>query len=279
MIAAAIADAWQRTAPTTGMLASRLAGSVLLVETRGHVDAFEAMTPLPHRRVVWMPLWGSGRYIRKWADQAVGAFVSSGLPPSVRDWLNGEALSGTQDLGDVYRELAVSPSSAARDCYRGTVTRCADALGINDPGRDWSRWYSPAELRGLVRRSALYYGTPARDTCLRSSDPQPCVVLYKSIGGVPAPLSQAARATFLQAALRAHGARFGDMMQNSATVGDAVHALTGDQLDTTLTQWRAAVEAARPMPFAADIGTPVSTLFWVAVLAALAMRSTRWRLG
>jgi hypothetical protein len=95
------------------------------------------------------------------------------------------------------------------------------------------------------------------------------------------PLSPEARASFLGQALRTGGA--GAFLRLRAADGepllDRLVAAAGVPQDSLLAAWRSAVLAARPSARAGLIRSPLSVLFWLVLLGALAVRSTRWRLG
>jgi hypothetical protein len=61
--------------------------------------------------------------------------------------------------------------------------------------------------------------------------------------------------------------------------GDALRHISGLSTEELSTRWRDLILAARPNVHAGFGLTQLATALWVLLLAALAMRSTRWRSG
>jgi hypothetical protein len=67
--------------------------------------------------------------------------------------------------------------------------------------------------------------------------------------------------------------------RSDASLAEVLRYASGQDGEQLVAGWRAALENERPSAYAGMSGVAGATLFWVLILAALAMRSTRWRLG
>jgi hypothetical protein len=95
------------------------------------------------------------------------------------------------------------------------------------------------------------------------------------------PLSPEARASFLGQALWTGGPGAFQRLRaaEKEPLLDRMVAAAEVPRDSLLAAWRSAVLAARPSASAGLVRSPLSVFFWVVLLGALAVRSTRWRLG
>ena len=64
-----------------------------------------------------------------------------------------------------------------------------------------------------------------------------------------------------------------------ASIRDRLLLAAGVPADELMARWREQVLEARPDSQAGLLLSPVSLVFWILLLLALSMRSTRWRLG
>jgi hypothetical protein len=98
---------------------------------------------------------------RSTADRIVRGALTRALPADVKAWLAGETLRLHGGLDWAYRDLATSGSHAGRSCFQRDISACIAALGLIEPGADWSRWYTPQQIRQLI---ALGPRAPSRSS-------------------------------------------------------------------------------------------------------------------
>lgn len=103
--------------------------------------------------------------------------------------------------------------------------------------------------------------------------------LADSAGGAGA-LSAGTRASLLAYALEVGGdGSYARLYDTAPDVAGRLVNAAGVPLDELVAGWRNAVQAARPDARAGMARTGFWTVVWLAGLALLAMRSTRWRIG
>ena len=222
-------------------------------------------------------------YLLRSAIQTVGNTLMKGLPPEIEAWSGGQPRIAPSRLPWVARELIATPSTAVRRCFRGDLDWCVEALGLNGTAGGWERWYTPEERRHYIRTATQPYGdreTAIWDGCVQDRMDDACEVFLRDREPL-IPLSPEARASFLGQALWTGGS--GAFQRLRAAEGepllDRMVAAAEVPRDSLLAAWRSAVLAARPSARAGLIRSPLSALFWLVLLGALAVRSTRWRLG
>ena len=96
-----------------------------------------------------------------------------------------------------------------------------------------------------------------------------------------APLGSEERATIVWAALDLGGdGAWNRLLEDpEMTVGEALEYASGVSAEELEAAWRAQVLEHAPQTHADLATTKWTALFWILLLGALAMRSTRWRLG
>ena len=185
----------------------------------------------------------------------------------------------------VYRELATRPARVARSCLAKDLEACWSMLGLDrgpDPMREW---YTREERQALVARAEHRVERAEEDLFLRCTDQGSTEACDELIHDLPQflwePSSQRARTVMVSLALEAGGvgawARLLEVP--SMPPGDALRHISGLSTEELSTRWRDLILAARPNVHAGFGLTQLATALWVLLLAALAMRSTRWRLG
>ena len=234
-------------------------------------------------RKIDMPRQFPRAYLERKAVEIVGNTLLKALPETLEMWSGGQIRVATDRLPWVARELITTPSTAVRHCYRGELEWCADALGLKGAEGGWDRWYSSEERRyfvqtrmgrGSARQTALWEG------CVLSEMDDACSVLLRGMEPV-VPLSTEARASLLGHALWSGGPGAFRRLRTTeaATPLDRLSAAAGGPFDSLLASWRNEVLEARPSSWAGFGRSPVALLFWVLFFGALAVRSTRCRLG
>ena len=199
----------------------------------------------------------------------------------------------------IYRELASTPALAARECYEGDLRWCWEAMGLSETDEIGRDWYSPAERRSQVEST---YGTwdlidsprpSVRELlvrgCVLLRIDRACQLVFEGhphmdrhvAGDYRIPFSGAARGSLAAEALRLGGeGSFSRLIANpEEPLKNRILAAAGVPPDTLMAQWRARTLEARPNLHAGLLLSPLSLLLWILLIAALATRSTRWRLG
>jgi hypothetical protein len=200
--------------------------------------------------------------------------------------LEGGALQKPDHLEWVYRELASTPSYVDRGCLAGDLTDCWTALGLDMSRDEIEKWYTPDERRAVVGTRRLFYSGRAmvdlRDRCLDEGVIEACDALIRQSNRTRwEPTFPAARGAMLWYALEAGGPGAWARLLEDPTMepGDALRYASGLSTEALAKRWRDAIMEARPNVHAGFGATQLAGLFWIVLFAALAMRSTRWRLG
>jgi hypothetical protein len=259
----AVHRGWRIMQPLFNAVGADVEGVVFVVNpprsgsTSGHAAAAALRKPRHYAMV--LPRINAADEAR-WAAYAINALLHESLPRSIDKWLAGAPIGagfggaaeysagssateigGAEDLQAVQRALAVARQAPMTP----------DDTTLTPPSRCSERVL--ADCRNLLALGGRT--NPSAVPILRSS--------------------------FLAHVLL-HGdasARRTASDDDTADVVVALERLGGAPLDTLITQWLQYVNAKRAHGFADPVRTSLATLFWVAVLAALSMRSTRWRLG
>jgi hypothetical protein len=222
--------------------------------------------------------------LRRSAIIQVRVVLGYSLPEEATNWVGSMPTPGGQSLTWAARDLISTPALASRECYRGDLAWCWEAVGIADTVDARSRWYTPEERRLLVQRrrrprsgareSALW------DGCVEGGLQEACDEFLRRYR-LQVPLSQGTRATLLAHALELGGPGSFERFRATAPVSmrDALVNAAGVHPDTLMATWRMEVLRARPNSWAGLVRSPFSILGWLLLFAALATRSTRWRLG
>jgi len=278
--APAFAAAYTRLRPLGQSVARTVAGRTFVLQRGLETDVLRTLQTRPRTIQVWT---GFGDPERA-AASAIGSAVASALPEEARGWLGGMpvAISLPTDQWRAIRwRLTLSAADAAERCYRGDPQACWAAMSP-DGGAGWSRWYTPEQIRGMVSRTSDRFGAPPQElrrACLQDADAAACR-RYLADSPPPPPLDEHARASLLAFALQRGGAGALDRLiaaDGALPQRLAAAAGTGSP-DRLILDWRAHVLEAEPRR-AASPGGVLMLLVWIGVLATLAGRSTRWRLG
>lgn len=231
--------------------------------------------------------------------------ISGSRSTEVGDWAGGNPLlpAATEE---VYRRVALTRSKATRDCLSGDLDACRSAMGLDaweaeseitamtEAARLRERqarfresiaeWYAPEERRALIEsRVRIHARAPAeaRDDCVLEGHIEACDELLAQVGRDWTPFGPETRTSLVAFALRVGGdGAWSRLMQDpEMTPVEAMEHASGAGIDELLAGWHAALLAARPDAFEDLAPRSGLTLLWTLFFAALALRSTRWRLG
>jgi len=185
----------------------------------------------------------------------------------------------------VYRELATMPARVARSCLAQDSAACWSMLGLDEGPDPVREWYTPEERRALVARAEHWVERAAEDLFVRCTDQGSTGACDELIAFVPRVYwevsSARARTIMVSLALEAGGVSAWARLLETPSMppGDALRHISGLSTEELSTRWRDLILAARPNVHAGFGLTQLATALWVLLLAALATRSTRWRLG
>ena len=277
-------DAWDQIRPLVGDAGHLLDAWTFLVD-HAWSNGDMLLTGDSLRRVV-VPRRRSRTHLEREAADDVGRALGLYLPESIRQWTGGRIRTPPHRMPWVARALVTTPSVAVRRCYRGEARWCLEALGLKGREEAWQRWYTLEERVLLLRRRGRPRGDPREaalwDGCVESGLEEACGMMLEDLPmETRIPLGQEARASFLEHVLRAGGAQTFQALRDaeSGPLLQRLERAAGVPADSLAATWRARVLDARPSAWAGLVKSPLSGLFWVLVLALLAGRSTRWRLG
>lgn len=212
---------------------------------------------------------------------------------------NHQSFLPSEDWSWVYRQLASAPYISARECLEGDPFWCWEATGVVDRYGSGDDWDTPEARRRLVESRYERYlwrerdrlstrGTLVRGCLVLESDRACLLVLdgYHLTHGrdrkdYSLPLSGAARGTLVGEALRLGGeGSYGRLIANpDDPLRDRLAYAANMAPNDLVGEWRDRVVEARPNAQAGLLRSPVSLIFWLVFLMALAARSSRWRLG
>ena len=237
----------------------------------------------------WTDEYGLQRAINKVVAGAGGKLAELG-GSNLRSWASWWNPS-EQDLPAAHLDLVTSLSAAATQCFAGSTLWCARVLGIDslaDPwldlydaaGRrmfvarrwDWLRW---ARWRGFAKPAALFrqcVDGRLDDACLH--------LLHMEVSYRSALPGRGVRSLVLEARVIGGEGTFTRLVADTtAPLGDRLAAAAGVPLDSLLRAWHTRVLAAAPAPTRVGSVSGWMSVLVVAIAGALALRSTRWRLG
>lgn len=236
--------------------------------------------------------WSSRERTKAEVRRLLSSLMVHDLRPArnrVGIWLRSDPLSPAP-LRDIYRRIAVTRSKVTRECLAGDVEACGSAMAL-DVTQDFDQlgeWYTAEERRGLVvDRLGFFRGPYAalRRRCVDQADQSACDELLGLLSGSGvgqwAPLGPDVRESLVAYALEvAPPGSWERLVEDPGmTPREALEHASGQPVDVLLAGWRDRLLASRPSAFGPLIPSSGRTLAWTLLFAALALRSTRWRLG
>ena len=252
-------------------------------------------SPVGDRRPTWVEFEpGTTRaQMRRTIRLQLAEKLANLLPQRIWVWEGGLLLlpPTPQDFADVHRDLVLAKSPLGRSCLDGNAGACWIGMGALPAGADpIGTWFDADGQRGLVRSQPANAGEASvralRQTCLDGDDGACKEFLELQNPIVLAPISAPVRSNLVWFALERGGR--GALSRMFAgfpeSPGDDIRArlvaASGLDSDELITEWRASIETGRSgSPIRPDNATASATMGWLLLLAGLATRSTRWRLG
>lgn len=236
---------------------------------------------------------GPGR-IQNLIRESIGRALQEDLRNTqIYGWVREAVRDPGEAWAWVYRRAATRPAKVLRDCLEGVEGACWSALAVDRPQDAITSWYTSEERRLLVETNGRFRGREfraARDACVEQGDQARCDALLQELadrwGGryymdAFSPLGWQSRATLLWTALTMGGeGAWGRLLEDpEMSVGDALRYAAGHSTEEIEAEWRRRLLEHRPQTQAGLARTKWTALFWILLIGALAMRSTRWRLG
>lgn len=202
----------------------------------------------------------------------------------VRFWLT---MQGYPPDSDIYRRLATTNLGAGAECLSGNVLACEAMLGFGlaRAADQLPSWFTRDERREMVERAAP--GRVDQDgalyrRCVEEDDARACDPLLSELDWVTwTPASDRLRAHVLWYAARvgSEPAWQNALSSREAPMHEALASISGRPIEQLVADWRAYVVAQRPDVHADLGGRSTRVLLWSLIFAALAMRSSRWRMA
>ena len=243
------------------------------------------------KRSVELTRWSRRGRVKGRIRTVIGSTINfdlRSLETDVARWVSGDPLQG-QDMERVYRVVATTESRATRSCLVGDVGSCVSALGLGtQPDQERLEIaYTPAERRSLVARSSFLAssreGAEVWGRCVDGEIIEACDQIVKGYrrSGWWVPLPGGVRETLLSYALRRGGrGAWGRLLEHPEMEAiDAMEYASALPLDELVAGWRLWLLENRPATHEGALPKSGLAVLWTLFFAALAMRSTRWRLG
>lgn len=233
-------------------------------------------------RRVEVAAWRPASAVRTGVEDVIATTLGIDLPPPVARWAGSSVRApGTDVARAAYFELATTPSKATHACLEADPIACWTALGLDLDASPLDDWYTPAERRALVSDWApgSREGQVLWTSCVESGSIPDCdayLSRYRLYGPIR---DRHARSAMLWLALRAGGPGAWDRLRAvpDASPGEALRAASGLGTEELASMWRSWLLQGAPRTRAALDPHLLFSVMWIAALAALAMRSTRWR--
>jgi hypothetical protein len=207
--------------------------------------------------------------------------------PALREWLAAPlapTLEPARIPGNSYIDLVTSASPPARECFRGDMEGCGNALGLERPADPALTWYSESGRRELVGRLSQLLRTGARTdqfaSCVHGRSDQDCQTLLRQVSTViPPPLSPQNRATLLRLALVEGGPEALTRLLQAPNdpIAQRLADAAGQDPTGLLREWHRRTLAAKPPPTTLTLPQAWAASMWAGILVLVALRSSRWR--
>ena len=234
---------------------------------------------------------------RAYMERGVRQVISETLKDDIRhssfyqDW-NTHGFKAPEAPQNLYREAFTSPSFVARACVTGDDRGCLAAFGLVGGETRLSDWYNTQERRLLVMRNASRFsGNGAEEVArCRGGATEACDGLLNDYWRNwtqgrdrlwAHPFQADLRTSLLWYALQQGGqGAWSRLLEHQSEPPLAVlEAASGMSGEALVAGWRSWLMEHRPVTKAGLGSVALGALFWIALLFALATRSTRWRLG
>jgi hypothetical protein len=209
---------------------------------------------------------------------------------ALKHWLGGAPLAEQAVVLSprtrAYEEIVLAPWRSVHRCYLGELAWCRVALGLTQDSNPVVNWYDAAERRAIVAELRHYHQVwrqhGATERCLIQQSDEACIALLRSLPPtlpLPQPLPYATRVTLVRRAMELGGpGAYSRLAGNSdRALAARLAAAAGVSADSLLASWRRDILTAPPKTVRFAASAVWSAVGWVALVAFLGFRSTRWR--
>ncbi len=235
----------------------------------------------PVRRVESLA-WRPARVLRVGVVAAIAGSLGADLPVALAHWAGADVRDRSDAAPEVFREVTVTASASNRACLDGDARACWTSLGLDLDAAPIDDWYTSEERRARVAA----FGSFARDrmatrtACVEGRSTDACDAFLEQWYRVPPIRDSKAREAMVWIALRAGGSGAWDRLRADpgATPADALRFASGLTTEELGARWRAWVLQGAPPERALLDPHLLTCIMWIVAFAALATRSTRWRL-
>jgi len=175
------------------------------------------------------------------------------------------------------RAELLSAFAVGRRCYAGRMHDCRLALGITESADPVVELLDASDRRKLVEslREELW-GRRGGEQC-RSGVDTACIAVLRS-NFVRAPISSRHRIDVVRLAMALGGAQSMErLLMTTGSVDERLAAAARMPTDSVLRRWVSRARNARKASDDMSLGIAASSLGWVLILGAMALRSSRWR--
>jgi hypothetical protein len=247
----------------------------------------------PHGAVTVHPVEYDSRQSRAVVEARIRSVLAlavsmdlSGLGTDYRRWDPGNPLDA-RSLESAYRIVAMTQSQASRACLSGDIDACASAMGLGTATgvRQIEDWYSPNERWSLIARTyagaRMGRNSNTIAACLDERSIEHCDQILVDAYRDLTPYRSDVRATLVAHALEVGGQGSWSRLRESAdmTPSEALEHASMVPAEELIASWLHRLVENRPDTYERLLPKSGLTMLWALFFAALAMRSTRWRMG
>lgn len=176
------------------------------------------------------------------------------------------------------RVALLSSFAVGRRCYAGSIRDCRLALDITESVDPVVETLDASDRRKLVQdlREENMWGRRGGEDCVRGSD-SACIAFLR-VNHIRAPISSSHRIDVVRLAMALGGPRSMErLLMTNGSVDDRIAAAAHMPTDAVLRRWVSRARDARKASDDMSLGIAASSLGWVLILGAMALRSSRWR--
>lgn len=189
-------------------------------------------------------------------------------------------IAAAPDWGALRLDLISSPSRLGKRCYGGDVDDCAMFLGLRSVEDPVMAWYDSLARVNQVNanRDLAYRNQSAATTrCLAGSDTDCGAALRAMDHYIEPPGNDSARATIMRQAIAMGGERAAErLLINGGSPSDALAVAANAPIESVIRAWQRNIRDQAVGSQDLSPRLALIAILWVAVLAAVALRSSRW---
>jgi hypothetical protein len=238
----------------------------------------------PNAVTVPIPITGGRQLVPARALLELAGDLRKDFDRTLDQWLGGPIRTDPAFIGRaaLYEDLVTSPSPLARGCYVGSLSDCAEALGLVPTPDPATRWYDAAGRRDLLRNLVLVDRNDRLvNDCVEAGVDAACIRLLRGPDSsrVSPPLAAESRQLLTRLALLLGGpTAFQHLLDHpKESMGRRLELASGMPIDSLTRRWRTAVLSTRPVSVDLTPGVGWAALVWALVLGTLVLGSSRWR--